>query len=80
VLDDLNGQRTGFRTLYYEFALGWQHWVGDVLTIRPEIRYDHSTNYRAYDVNGATFTGTTSTYAGGQKNQEQFAMDVIAHF
>jgi hypothetical protein len=80
VLDDMNGQRTGFRTLYYEFDLGWQHWVGDVFTIRPEVRWEHSNNYRAYGVDGGSFIDTNNPYKGGYKNQTQFAMDVIAHF
>ncbi len=80
IFDDLNGQRTGFRTLYYEFGIGWQHWIGDVMTFRPEVRWEHSNNYKAYNVDGGSFVGTTSPYNGGSKNQATLAMDIIAHF
>jgi Putative beta-barrel porin-2, OmpL-like. bbp2/Carboxypeptidase regulatory-like domain len=66
-LDDLKGQRTGFKTPYTEGTLMWGHWVGSTILFRPELRFDHSFRVQAYD------NGTTS-------NQFQLAMDVIFKF
>ena len=65
--DDLRGQRTGFRTLYTEHAIGWAHWVGTTVLFRPELRYE-----RAYD----TLVYDNAT----RKNQFMFASDVIFFF
>lgn len=72
ILNDTTGQRTGFNTTYTEHAIGWQHWIGDVLTIRPEVRYDRSLNYAAFNFDPVS--------GKGSHNQVQFAADVIAHF
>ena len=64
---DANGQRTGYKTLYTEHLIGWTHWIGDVITIRPEIRFDHSYDVKAYD-------------SGTKSSQYVFATDVIIHF
>jgi len=64
---DSRGQRTGYKTLYSEHLIGWTHWIGDVITIRPELRFDH-----AYD---------TKVYDGGRKySQYVLAADMIIHF
>lgn len=64
---DNRGQRTGYKTLYTEHLIGWNHWIGDVITIRPEIRFDHSYDVKAYD--------------GGRKSSQfVFASDMIIHF
>ncbi len=64
---DNRGQRTGYKTLYTEHMIGWAHWIGDVITIRPELRFDHSYDVKAYD--------------GGRKSSQLvFATDVIVHF
>ena len=39
-LDDLKGQRTGYKTRYIEETLMWGHWVGSTTLFRPEIRFD----------------------------------------
>ena len=67
MLNDLRGQRTGFPTLYTETTLSWNHWIGDVITFRPELRFDHSWTVPAYD-------------GGHARNQLTFAGDVIVHF
>jgi Putative beta-barrel porin-2, OmpL-like. bbp2/Carboxypeptidase regulatory-like domain len=67
ILDDLKGQRTGFKTAYTEGTLMWGHWVGSTILIRPELRFDHSFQARAYDF-------------GTRNNQFQLAMDVIFKF
>jgi len=70
---DLQGQRTGFKTAYSEHMLGWTHWIGNAITIRPEVRYEHSYGIDAYD-------NPTATAGGGKKSQTMFAMDAIFHF
>ena len=35
--DDHNGQRTGFATRYFNYAVGWQHWFSPSVVFRPEI-------------------------------------------
>src|SRR5580658_314920 len=66
-LDDMRGQRTGYKNRYAEETLMWGHWVGSTVLFRPEIRFDHAFDRAAYD--DAT-----------RKNQFQLAMDVIFKF
>ncbi len=66
-LNDLKGQRTGYQTKYSEFLAGYNFWVGSTVTIRPEIRYEHSYDAKAYD-------------NGTKQNQGIIAGDVIYHF
>lgn len=66
-LDDLKGQRTGYKTQYAEETLMWGHWVGSTILVRPELRFDHSFQLAAYD-------------RGTRRNQFQLAMDVIFKF
>jgi hypothetical protein len=63
-LDDMKGQRTGFKTRYAEETLMWGHWVGNTILLRPEIRFDRAFDHPAYDY-------------GTRKSQFQLAMDVI---
>jgi Putative beta-barrel porin-2, OmpL-like. bbp2/Carboxypeptidase regulatory-like domain len=65
--DDLRGQRTGFKTKYTEWTLGWGHWIGTTILFRPEVRFDRSWDVPVYD-------------AGTRNNQFSFAMDVIFRF
>jgi hypothetical protein len=66
-LDDMKGQRTGFKTRYAEATLMWGHWVGSTILLRPEIRFDRAFDRRAYD-------------DGTRQSQFQLAMDVIFKF
>jgi hypothetical protein len=66
-LDDMRGQRTGFKTQYTEHALGWGHWIGTTILFRPELRYEHAYQFPAYD-------------NGTKKNQLMFASDMIFFF
>ncbi len=45
----------------------WGHWVGSTILFRPELRFDHSFQARAYD-------------QGTRSSQFQLAMDVIFKF
>lgn len=65
--DDIRGNRTGYATSYSEHALGVVYWPDKIITIRPEIRLDHSYDKRAFD-NGTRQTQITAN------------MDVIVHF
>jgi hypothetical protein len=66
-LDDMKGQRTGFKTRYTEETLMWGHWVGNTVILRPELRFDHSFDVAAYS-------------QGTRTNQLQLAMDVILKY
>jgi len=66
-LNDKKGQRTGYATKYSEATLTLSHWVGSTVQIRPEVRFDHAWDRRAYD-------------KGTRTNQFTFATDVIFHF
>jgi hypothetical protein len=62
--DDLKGQRTAFKTRYVEDGIGWNHWIGTTVLLRPELRYEHAFDAHAYD-------------NGQKKSQFMFAGDVI---
>ncbi len=65
--DDIRGNRTGYATSYSEHALGVVYWPDKIITIRPEIRLDHSYDKRAFD-------------DGTRQTQITANMDVIVHF
>jgi hypothetical protein len=65
--DDIAGQRTGFKTRYSEHLIGWGHWIGTTILIRPELRYERAYDSPAYD-------------GGTKKSQFVFASDIIWHF
>lgn len=72
--DDEQGQRTGVKTRYANFALGWQHWLSPQIEFRPEIDYDRSLNAPA-------FNGDSNRGIAPDKNYTMLgAMDVIVHF
>jgi Putative beta-barrel porin-2, OmpL-like. bbp2 len=66
-LDDRVGARTGFATPYSEHSIGITWWPDKLITIRPELRFDHSYDVPAYN-------------NGRDKNQFAFITDVIYHF
>lgn len=49
-VDDIKGQRTGYTTKYSEHLIGYGHWIGSTILLRPEIRFEHSYNLAAYDL------------------------------
>jgi hypothetical protein len=67
IMDDLVGQRTGYKTKYTEHLIGWGHWVGTTVLFRPELRFERSYDVPAYD-------------NGTKKNQLMLAGDVIYFF
>ena len=68
-LDDPQGNRTGFATAYTSHTIGFIHHFNDLISIRPEIRYE-----RAYA------TGITPYDNGTKKDQYTAAMDLILRF
>jgi hypothetical protein len=65
--NDRVGQRTGFDTQYSEHSIGLTWWPDKLITIRPELRFDHSYDVPAYN-------------NGRDKSQLAFITDVIYHF
>ena len=65
--DDIRGNRTGYATAYSEHAIGVVFWPDKIITVRPEIRLDHSYDKRAFD-------------DGTRQTQVTANMDVIVHF
>ncbi|MGO8969363.1 MAG: outer membrane beta-barrel protein [Myxococcaceae bacterium] len=47
--DDIEGQRTGYKTQYFETMISWAHFFGTSIIMRPEIRYEHSFERPAYN-------------------------------
>jgi hypothetical protein len=62
--DDIKGQRTGYKTRYSEHLIGWGHWIGSTILLRPELSFMRAYDYPAFD------TGT-------KKNQVLVAGDII---
>jgi hypothetical protein len=71
---DPQGQRTGTPADYYEFSLGWQHWLSPQIEMRPEVGYYRSINAMAFNANpthGLSADRNHTYFAGG---------DLIIHF
>ncbi|HXJ14225.1 MAG TPA: outer membrane beta-barrel protein [Candidatus Limnocylindrales bacterium] len=66
-LDDKKGQRTGFATKYTENTFYMTRYIGSTIMLRPELRFDHSWDLRAYN-------------NGTARNQLFFGMDLIYKF
>jgi hypothetical protein len=63
----------GIQVALCGISLGYTHWVGAALELRPELRFDHALDAEAYD-------NPTATQNGGKKNQIMLAADMISHF
>ena len=61
---DFVGQRTGYQNQYFETMLGYVHWIGSTVIMRPEIRFEQAFQHPAYN-------------NGTAKNQLVTAMDFI---
>src|SRR5262249_25686337 len=61
--NDMEGQRTGTRTRYVDFGLGWQHWFSPQVVLRPEITYYRSLNAPAFNGNPAIGLAPNKDYA-----------------
>ena len=65
--DDIVGQRTGVKNRYSEHLIGWGHWIGTTILLRPEVRFEHAYDRPIYD-------------DGGKQSQLTLAGDVIFFF
>ncbi|HEU0177160.1 MAG TPA: outer membrane beta-barrel protein, partial [Blastocatellia bacterium] len=66
-LVDVKGERTGFATTLSSWTVGLTHRFGELITIRPELRYEYAFSARPWD--------------NGRKNKQfMFAMDAIIRF
>jgi hypothetical protein len=72
--DDVEGQRTGTKTAYFETGIGWQHWFSPQIEMRPEVSYYKSLNANAFNGNANLgIPANKSTALIG-------AADIIIHF
>ena len=72
--DDMEGQRTGVKTRYLNFGLGWQHWLSPQIELRPEVDYDMSLDRDAFNSNPTRGVAPDRNYTW------LAAMDMILHF
>jgi len=66
-LNDKKGQRTGYATKYSENTIMLSHWVGTTIQMRPELRFEHAWDTKAYNL-------------GTKQSQLTFATDLVVHF
>jgi len=66
-LVDVKGERTGFATTLSSWTVGLTHRFGELIMIRPELRYEHAFSAKPWD-------------NGRRNNQFMFAMDAIIRF
>jgi hypothetical protein len=71
--DDENGQRTGVKAAYDNYAFGWQHWFSPSVYIRPEIAFYET-------VDGVKAFGRDNQGNPTQSHITVFSMDTIIHF
>jgi len=72
--NDKQGQRTGTKTRYLNFGIGWQHWLSPQIELRPEIDYDYALDNPAFNGN------SNAGIAPNKRYTVMAAMDIIAHF
>ncbi len=72
--DDMEGQRTGVKTRYANFGVGWQHWLSPQIEFRPEVDYDRSIDRPAFNGDPTLGIAPSKSYT------VLGAMDVIVHF
>jgi hypothetical protein len=74
--DDMQGQRTGTKTRYVDFALGWQHWFSPQIELRPEVAYFVSLDAPAFNGN----FNATPVILPNRRDALIAAADLIWHF
>jgi hypothetical protein len=75
--DDMEGQRTGTKTRYIDFGIGWQHWYSPQIEIRPELDYYRSLDAPAFNGNA---NALPSPIPPNRHNTVIVAADMIWHF
>jgi putative OmpL-like beta-barrel porin-2 len=78
--NDMQGQRTGTKTRYYEFGIGWQHWFSPQVELRPEVTYYHSMDANAFNGNFNTVNPTGLPISPTRDYALVGSMDLIWHF
>jgi hypothetical protein len=74
--DDFQGQRTGTKTRYVSFGLGWQHWFSPQVEVRPEVTYYHSLDAPAFNGN----FNATPVILPNKFTEVIASADIIWHF
>ncbi|MGC1181685.1 outer membrane beta-barrel protein [Legionella sp.] len=72
--NDKEGQRTGTKTRYLNFGLGWQHWLSPQIELRPEVDFDYALDKDAFNGNANAGIPPDKRYT------LMGAMDIIMHF
>jgi hypothetical protein len=67
ILVDKKGERTEFPTTYESWTLGVTHRFTDLISTRPEVRYEYAYSARPFD-------------NGTRRGQLTFAIDTIVRF
>ena len=75
--DDQQGQRSGTKTRYSDFGLGWQHWFSPQIEIRPEVTYYRSWDAAAFNGN---FNARPTPIAPDRSYMWMAAADLIWHY
>jgi hypothetical protein len=78
--NDMEGQRTGVKTRYVEFGVGWQHWLSPQVEFRPEVSYYRSLDANAFNGNFNAVNPTGLPIAPNRDYSVVAAMDMIWHF
>jgi hypothetical protein len=65
-MNDTTGQRTGFKGSFAEFDLSYTHWIGDVIELRPEARYERQLT--APNAAATGFAYDNPAGGGGRRN------------
>ena len=65
--DDMAGSRTGHATSYSEHSIGITWWPDKIVTVRPELRFDHSYDTAAFN-------------NGTRRSQFTASIDFIVHY
>lgn len=77
--DDFQGQRTGYKTRYFNQALGWQHWFSPSLEFRPEVAWYHSLDTAAFNNNPFLYNAGIPQ-AGAKHEDVIVSADLTIHF
>jgi hypothetical protein len=81
LFDDCQGQRTGYATLYDEHSIGFTWWPSSIITVRPELRYEHSCGTHGGQGGPTPGIDEAKPYDDGTRRQQWTAqMDIIYHF
>jgi Putative beta-barrel porin-2, OmpL-like. bbp2 len=78
--NDMEGQRTGTKTRYLEFGVGWQHWLSPQVELRPEVSYYRSLDANAFNGNFNALTPYGTPIFPTRDYSLVGAMDLIWHF